>query len=82
MSSLERLFFQNQASTDEKVALAQMYAETRTNIERGKKLVDEALRRDPGNAHYKDVRTALGKAMGGASGGSRGPQVMILKGHR
>jgi tetratricopeptide (TPR) repeat protein len=82
MTSLERLFFQNQASTDEKVALAQMYAETRTNVERGKKLVDEALRRDPGNAHYKDVRTALSKAMSGSSGGSRGPQVMILKGHR
>ncbi|HEX4621433.1 MAG TPA: tetratricopeptide repeat protein [Myxococcaceae bacterium] len=80
MSSLERLFFQNQASTDEKVALAQMYAETRTNIERGRKLVDEALRRDPGNAHYKDVKAALGKAMAGGGGWNRGPQVVILKG--
>jgi tetratricopeptide (TPR) repeat protein len=85
MTALERLRNQNQASIEERVALAQLYADTRTNVERGKRLVEEALRRDPGNAHYKEVKAALqrvGGSGGGGGGGSSGGTVIIMKGHR
>jgi tetratricopeptide (TPR) repeat protein len=82
ISALERLFFMNQASIEEKVALAEMYAQTRTNVERGKRLMEEALRRDPNNTHYKDVRSLLTHAVSNGPSANPGPSVIIMKGRR
>ncbi|HEY1088069.1 MAG TPA: tetratricopeptide repeat protein, partial [Archangium sp.] len=49
IDSLEALFFLNDISADEKVQLARFYSETRANVERGEKLIAEALRKDPKN---------------------------------
>jgi tetratricopeptide (TPR) repeat protein len=76
MSALERLFFMNEASAEEKVALAELYAESHTNLDRATKLIDEALRREPGNARYKQIRAAIVKASGG---GPKQPQIIIMK---
>ncbi|MEW5737338.1 MAG: tetratricopeptide repeat protein [Myxococcota bacterium] len=78
MNALERLFFLNEISAEEKVALAQHYADTWANVDRGMKLIDEALRRDPKNAEYLKIKKQL---KGGSSGKKKGPGVIIMK-HR
>lgn len=57
--TLQRLYKLGEASLEEKVALAQMYADTQTNLERGKKIVDELLQREPGNPKYVALKAAL-----------------------
>lgn len=59
IATLEQLFFQNDITADEKVQLARYYAETWANVERGQKLIEEALRKDPKNAEYKKIRAKL-----------------------
>lgn len=61
MSALERLLYVGEASLEEKVSLAELYAETRSRLDRGRKLIAEALRREPHNARYKAIQAALGK---------------------
>jgi tetratricopeptide (TPR) repeat protein len=78
MAALERLFFMGDASLEEKVALAEMYADSRTHLDRGHKLIAEALRREPTNARYKEVKARLGKQ----PGHSGKPGIIIMKGHR
>ena len=62
MSALEHLFYMNEATVEEKVALASLYAETGVNKDRGRKLIEEAVRVQPDNAAFKEVKDRLGKA--------------------
>ncbi|MFY0524232.1 tetratricopeptide repeat protein [Archangium gephyra] len=61
--SLERLVGSGEASLEEKVALASLYAETRRRPEQGLKLIAEALKQDAGNPEYLDIQKALKKAL-------------------
>jgi tetratricopeptide (TPR) repeat protein len=63
MASLEKIHFIGEASMEEKVALAQLYAESKIHLERGRKLIDEALAREPGNPDYVAIKAALTEAM-------------------
>jgi tetratricopeptide (TPR) repeat protein len=61
LSSLERLVEVGEASLEEKVALAELYAALRLKPEQGLKLIGEALKRDPTNFQYLDTQKALKK---------------------
>jgi len=61
MSALERLLSMDRASPDEKVALAELYAESKTHLPRARKLVAEAIRRDPKSDHLRELEKQLGK---------------------
>lgn len=83
MTTLERLFFMNESSPEEKFALAEMYADNKINVERGRKLVRELLRKDKDNGQYKDLAARLAKLptlRSSGGGGSKGP--IIMKGGR
>jgi len=80
MSALERLFFMGEASLEEKVALAELYADSRSNVTRGRRLIEEALRRDPRNARYREIRDRLQKLGATLGGESKGP--IIIRGGR
>ncbi len=67
IATLEQLFFQNDITAEERVQLARYYADTWANVERGQKLIDEALRKDPKNAEYKKIRARLIQGAAGAS---------------
>jgi tetratricopeptide (TPR) repeat protein len=56
---LERLVGVGEASLEEKVALAGLYAETRVRIDQGLKLIAEALKQDATNPEYLDIQKAL-----------------------
>jgi tetratricopeptide (TPR) repeat protein len=62
MSALERLLLMNEATLEEKAALAELYAKSHLNLSRGRELITELLKRDPTNAHYLEINSALGKA--------------------
>jgi tetratricopeptide (TPR) repeat protein len=57
--TLEKLYKLGEASLEEKVALAELYADSKTNLERGQKIVDELLHLDPANAKYVALKAAL-----------------------
>jgi tetratricopeptide (TPR) repeat protein len=57
--TLEKLYKLGEASLEEKVALAETYVDSKTNPERGRKIVDELLQRDPGNPKYVALKAAL-----------------------
>lgn len=77
MTTLEKLFFMNEASLDEKVSLAEMYAENRINVERAKKIVGEALKAESDNPRYKELRDRLAKIKTVRSAGPKsGPIIM------
>ncbi len=61
LSTLERLVGLGEASLEEKVSLAEIYARQQTRQERGLKLIEEALRRDKGNARYLAIKKQLEK---------------------
>ena len=61
MAALEKLFFMNEISADEKVSLATFYADTGSNLDRGVKLMNEALKREPKNAEYLAIKAHLMK---------------------
>ncbi|WNG56267.1 tetratricopeptide repeat protein [Archangium gephyra] len=61
--SVERLVDSGEASLEEKVGLASLYAQTRRRPERGLKLIAEALKQDAGNPEYLDIQKALKKAL-------------------
>ncbi|PTL82732.1 lipopolysaccharide assembly protein LapB [Vitiosangium sp. GDMCC 1.1324] len=63
MVTLERLVDTGEASLEEKVALADLYAQLRTKPERGLKLIAEALKQDATNFQYLDIQKALKKAL-------------------
>lgn len=62
MASLERLIYLNEATLEEKVALAEIYADTGNQLERAKKLVAEALRHEPDAPRLKELAARLGKS--------------------
>jgi hypothetical protein len=57
--TLEKLYKLGEASLEEKVALAELYADSKSNYERGRKIVDELLHLDPGNTKYVALKAAL-----------------------
>jgi tetratricopeptide (TPR) repeat protein len=57
--TLQRLYKLGEASLEEKIALAQMYADSKSNLERGRKIVEELLQREPGNPKYVALKAAL-----------------------
>jgi tetratricopeptide (TPR) repeat protein len=61
--SVERLVDAGEASLEEKVGLASLYAQTRRRPDRGLKLIAEALKQDAGNPEYLDIQKALKKAL-------------------
>ena len=83
IDTLEMLFFQNDIDLDEKVALARFYSETWANVERGEKLINEALAKQPKNAEYLKIkaRLAIGKKKSNGGGGGGGIQIIRGRGH-
>jgi tetratricopeptide (TPR) repeat protein len=59
METLEKLYALGEASLEEKIALAEMYAERKVRLERGRKIVDELLKREPGNPKYVALKASL-----------------------
>ncbi|MFP2927950.1 tetratricopeptide repeat protein [Pyxidicoccus sp. 3LG] len=57
--SLEQLLSLGEASPEEKVQLASLYATLQTKVAQGLKLIDEALKREPKNAEYLRIKKAL-----------------------
>lgn len=81
IDTLEILFFQNDIDNDEKVQLARYYSETWANVERGEKLINEALRKDPKNAEYLKIKAKLAKGnQGKKKSGGGGIQIIRGKG--
>jgi tetratricopeptide (TPR) repeat protein len=79
IATLERLLAQNDLDSDEKVQLAKYYSETWTNIERGQKLIGQALKREPQNAEYLKIRARLDKSL--AKPKRKGPAgIQIIRG--
>jgi tetratricopeptide (TPR) repeat protein len=62
-ASLERLLELGEATLEEKVALADLYARTRTKPEQGLKLIGEALKQDMRNEEYLEIQKELKKAL-------------------
>jgi tetratricopeptide (TPR) repeat protein len=61
ISALERLFFGREAALEEKVALAELYLETRTHLDRARRLVEDVLRYEPDNERCQTLRARLPK---------------------
>ncbi|MDP1824846.1 MAG: tetratricopeptide repeat protein [Archangium sp.] len=80
IDTLEMLFFQNDIDNEEKVQLARYYSETWANVERGEKLINEALRKDPKNADYLKIKAKLAKGNQGKKKKSGGIQIIRGKG--
>ncbi|HLL52136.1 MAG TPA: tetratricopeptide repeat protein [Myxococcaceae bacterium] len=76
MSTLERLFFLNEASIEEKATLAELYADAKLHPSRARKLIEEALRRDPNNARYKEISRQLGRSQ---AHHNSGPQIIRMR---
>ncbi|MGV3619970.1 MAG: tetratricopeptide repeat protein [Archangium sp.] len=61
ISALEQLYFTNESTLDEKVQLARYYADTWANVDRGEKIINEVLKKDPKNPDYLAIKKALAK---------------------
>lgn len=59
MSALERLLFMNKATAEDKVALAELYGDTKTQTARGLKLIGEAIKRDPKSDRLREIQKKL-----------------------
>ncbi|MET0406722.1 MAG: tetratricopeptide repeat protein [Cystobacter sp.] len=59
--TLERLLETGEATLEDKVALADLYARTRTRPEQGLKLIGEALKQDMANEEYLEIQKELKK---------------------
>ena len=64
----------------ESLDVAKYYAETWANVDRGTKLINEALRKDPKNGEYLKIRAKLAKGAPGTKKAS-GIQIIRGKGH-
>lgn len=80
MSTLERLFFMGTATLDDKVALAELYAETRTQNARGQRLIAEAIAKDPKSDRLRQIQKKL-IAQGPKKKGRR-QEVEVITGRR
>ena len=81
LGTLERLFMQNDIDAEEKVQLARYYADTWANVERGEKLINEALKKDPKNPEYLKIRSRLVKGNAGKPPKKQGG-LQIIRGTR
>jgi tetratricopeptide (TPR) repeat protein len=81
IQTLERLYRIGEASVEEKVTLASMYADSKTNLDKGRKLIDEALQREPGNPKYVAIKAALTRATPKKKGNGGGG-IIIMRGKR
>lgn len=77
IGALEQLYFQNEITMDEKVQLARYYAETWANVERGEKIINEALKKDPKNPDYLEIKKMLAK---GTVKKKKKPGIQIIRG--
>lgn len=77
IEALELLFFQNDLDAGEKVQLARYYSETWANVERGEKLIAEALRKEPSNKDYLRIKAQLAK---GDVSRQKPPAIQIIRG--
>lgn len=59
MSAIERLLFMSKATQEDKIALAELYAETKTQTARGLKLIAEAIQKDPKSDRLRDIQKKL-----------------------
>jgi tetratricopeptide (TPR) repeat protein len=83
VEALEQLFFMGEASADEKVALAELYAGSKSQLERARKLIDEALARDPKNERFLAIRASIEKATVKPAPKPKGPTgPVIIRGGR
>jgi tetratricopeptide (TPR) repeat protein len=78
IDALEQLFFLNDIEADEKVQLARYYSETWANVERGEKLIAEALRKDPKNKELLKIKAKL--AAGNAGKKKKTSGIQIIRG--
>ncbi|MCP3140781.1 tetratricopeptide repeat protein [Pyxidicoccus xibeiensis] len=58
-AALETLVSLGEATPEEKVRLAGLYATLQTKVPQGLKLIDEALKREPKNAEYLAIKKSL-----------------------
>jgi tetratricopeptide (TPR) repeat protein len=77
---LERLMGLGEATVEEKAALANLYAWFETQLPRGKKLIEEALKREPRNPEYLRIQKAIDKATPKKKKAPSGP--IIIRGRR
>jgi tetratricopeptide (TPR) repeat protein len=77
---LERLTGLGEASVEEKAALANLYAQFETQLPRGRKLIDEALKREPHNPEFLRIQKAIDKATPKKKKANSGP--IIIRGRR
>lgn len=59
ISALERLTQRNQASPEEKLALAEMYVSSNLHLDRARTILVEAMKKDPRNPGYKELLRQL-----------------------
>lgn len=64
MAALERLLAMGEASLEERVALAELYVDTRINLRRARRIIDEAVRLEPDNRRLKGLRAQIIKVGG------------------
>lgn len=81
MAALERLLVMGEASLEERVALAELYAETRINLRRARRIIDEAVRLEPENQRFKSLRARIIK-VGGTHREREHKGPIILRGGR
>jgi tetratricopeptide (TPR) repeat protein len=76
MGALEKLLFMKEATPEERIALASLYADTGLNLDRGRKLVDEQLKNSPNDPELKELKKRLGR------GKPKGPVIQIMRKRR
>lgn len=79
-ASLERLLTLGEATLEEKATLAWLYSVLQTKVAPGLKLIEEALKRAPGNAEYLRTQKALNALVAKPKKRSSGP--VIIRGGR
>ncbi|MFZ5440801.1 MAG: tetratricopeptide repeat protein [Myxococcota bacterium] len=80
ITALEALFFQNDIDAEEKIELARLYSETWANVDRGEKLIAEALKKDPKNPDLLKIKAKLARGNAGLKPKSSG--IQIIKGKK
>jgi tetratricopeptide (TPR) repeat protein len=79
LDALERLYLTGEASLEEKVTLADLYADGKSQLERARKIVDELLAREPGNPRYVALKAALAPP---PPPKKKGPGIVIMRGKK
>ena len=84
VSVLERLLNLDQATDAEKIALAELYVETALELPRAQRLVDEALKNNPGDSRLLELSQKIKTRRKEipSRGSNRGSGIQVLKGGR